>query len=395
MTAVSLRHARSTAVLLVTLAAFTDILAYSVAVPVLPDLGRRLGASPTVIGFLFASFGLSVALVAVPAGAMSDRLGRRGPLLAGALLLVLSTLLFAQARTLPWLFVARFSQGIADALTWVVGFALVADLYAADERGRMMGLVMSGTTVGFLLGPSLGGWLYESAGPQVPYLVVAGLSAVCAAGFAWMAPPVTSHDGTSVPLLDLLRVPDVAICAMTVTLGGGTLAMVEPTFALHLDQQAGLGPARIGLVLGAAALVSAGLHPVVGRIADRLGGRRLMLIGLIGLALFLPALSLVHDFTGGLLVYALFTIPIVAMVTPSLAYMADATASAGVRSFGVAYGVYNVAWSAGLLIGPAIGGAAFERLGFTVLTVAWAAALLPLTLLLARIRPAAGREPEV
>ncbi len=110
MTAVSLRHARSTAVLLVTLAAFTDILAYSVAVPVLPDLGRRLGASPTVIGFLFASFGLSVALVAVPAGAMSDRLGRRGPLLAGALLLVLSTLLFAQARTLPWLFVARFSQ---------------------------------------------------------------------------------------------------------------------------------------------------------------------------------------------------------------------------------------------------------------------------------------------
>ena len=77
-----LRRSRATAAGLVMFATFTDIVAYSVAVPVLPDLSRRLGASPTVIGFLFASFGVTLLLVSVPMGAVSDRVGRRAPLVA-------------------------------------------------------------------------------------------------------------------------------------------------------------------------------------------------------------------------------------------------------------------------------------------------------------------------
>lgn len=381
--AIPLRASRVTAVVLVTLAAFADILAYSIAVPVLPDLSRRVGASPTVIGFLFAAFGISVLATSIPMGAMSDRIGRRGPLLAGAVGLAASTVLFAFATTLPLLFFARLVQGAADAVTWVVGFALVADLFKAEERGRVMGLVMSGTTVGFMVGPSLGGWLYETGGPQLPYLVVAALSAACAVGFAWMAAPPRCDPGERVKLLGLLRVRAVAICAVTVVLGGGTLAMLEPTFSLFLGETIGLGPTRIGLVFGAAAVVSAGLHPFFGRVADRMGGRRLMTTGLVAIALLLPILSRAWSFESAILLNALFTVAIAMMVTPSLAYMAAATAAAGVRSFGVAYGVYNFAWALGLLVGPAIGGAGYERAGFTVLTLAWAAALLPLTLLLA------------
>ena len=386
----SIRASRTTAVALVTAAAFADILAYSIAVPVLPDLSRRLGASPTTIGFLFASFGVSVLMTSVPMGSMSDRMGRRGPLLAGAAVLAASTLIFAFAETLLWLFAARLVQGAADAVTWVVGFALIADLYNAEERGRVMGLVMSGTTVGFLIGPTLGGWLYESGGPQLPYLFVAALSAACAAGFAWMQLPPHQGEAEPVRLLALLRVREVAICALTVVLGGGTLAMVEPTLSLFLGGEIGLGPTRIGLVIGCGALVSATLHPTFGRIADRIGGRRLMLAGLAGIAVMLPVLSMIATFTSGAIIYALFTVPIVMMVTPSLAYMADATSASGVRSFGVAYGVYNCAWALGLLVGPSIGGAVYDREGFDVLMWAWAAALLPITLFLAR---AGARRP--
>jgi multidrug resistance protein len=391
---VSIRASRTTAAALVTTAAFTDILAYSIAVPVLPDLSRRLGASPTMIGFLFAAFGVTVLLTSVPMGAVSDRIGRRGPLVAGAVVLAASTVLFAFAASLPWLFAARLVQGAADAVTWVVGFALIADLYQAEERGRVMGLVMSGTTVGFMIGPSLGGWLYESAGPQVPYLVVAALSAVCAAGFAWMQAPPHAADTEPVRLLALLRVREVAVCAATVVLGGGTLAMVEPTLSLFLGDEIGLGPARIGLVIGCGAVVSATLHPAFGRIADRIGGRRLMIAGLAGIAAMLPVLSLISSFTNASIIYAVFTVPIVMMVTPSLAYMADATSGSGARSFGVAYGVYNFAWALGLLVGPAIGGAAYERAGFGALMWTWAAALLPITLLLARsaVSPTAPAE---
>jgi DHA1 family solute carrier family 18 vesicular amine transporter 1/2 len=73
-------------------------------------------------------------------------------------------------------------------------------------------------------------------------------------------------------------------------------------------------------------------------------------------------------------------------VTPSLAYMAEVTSIDGADAYGVGYGVYNTAWAIGLLIGPALGGFAFERIGFTTLLIVWAAAAILLTLALGRIQ---------
>ena len=130
--------------------------------------------------------------------------------------------------------------------------------------------------------------------------------------------------------------------------------------------------------------MAAVLHPIVGRIADRKGGRWMMHAGLIGMALLLPALSRIHSFRQALAIDVVFTVAVAGMITPSLTYMANATSRAGVKSFGVAYGAYNVAWAIGLLAGPSIGGAAYERFGFQALTWTWAACLLPLTIMVAR-----------
>ena len=164
MVNVACRSSRAVAVALVTFATFTDIVAYSIAVPVLPDLSRKLGASPTMIGLLFASFGVTLLTVSMPMGAVSDRIGRKAPLVGGMLVLAAATLLFAYADGLPWLFAARLVQGAADGVTWVVGFALIADRYGPEERGRVIGIVMSGTSVAVMVGPSIGGWLYELGG---------------------------------------------------------------------------------------------------------------------------------------------------------------------------------------------------------------------------------------
>ena len=65
--------------------------------PVLPDLSRRLGATPTMIGLLFGSFGVTLLAVSVPMGAVSDRVGRRLPLVAGMIALAAASALFAVA----------------------------------------------------------------------------------------------------------------------------------------------------------------------------------------------------------------------------------------------------------------------------------------------------------
>ena len=73
-------------------------------------------------------------------------------------------------------------------------------------------------------------------------------------------------------------------------------------------------------------------------------------------------------------------------LTPSLAYMAEVTTIDGVDAYGVGYGVYNTAWAIGLLIGPALGGFAFDRAGFPVLLITWSAAAIAATLLLGKVQ---------
>ncbi len=366
----SLRSSRAVAVALVTFATFTDLVAYSVAVPVLPDLSRRLGASPTMIGFLFASFGVTLLTVSLPMGAVSDRIGRKAPMVGGLVALAAATLLFAFATSLPWLFAARLVQGAADAITWVVGFALIADRYRVEERGRVTGIVMSGTSFAMMIGPSIGGWLYELGGIRLPFLAVTLLSIVAAAAFLWVDLPAPSAQQERVPVSLVLRQPAVAACAVAVVLASGTLSMLEPVLALHLGNL-GIGPARIGLLFGIAAVVKLS-------------------------AFALAALGQTWSFRSTIA----FQVPLAAtmalMITPSLAYMSQATSLGGIDSFGVAYGLYNMAWGVGLLCGPGLGGFMFERMGFSRLALLWAPALLVVTGLVARVQssPPPAKESE-
>ncbi len=372
----SLRSSRAVTVALVALATFTDIVAYSVAVPVLPDLGRRLGASPTMIGLLFASFGVTLLSVSMPMGAVSDRIGRKAPLVGGLVALAAATWLFAFARELPWLFAARLVQGAADAVTWVVGMALIADRYGPEERGRVLGIVMSSASVGFMMGPSLGGWLYEIGGIRLPFLAVGALALVAAVAFLWIETPQERATPDGVPIAALLRMPAVASCAVAVVAVSATISMLEPVLPLFLSSRLGLGPARIGLLFGIAAVVSSVLHPIFGRLADRWGARRLTLIGLGLVACTLPLLSRAWSYPSAIGLFVLQTAMMASVITPSLAYMAEATAHAGVGSFGLAYGLYNVAWGVGLLGGPALGGFLFERVGFATLALVWSPAVV-------------------
>jgi multidrug resistance protein len=390
----SLRNSRAVAVAFVTFATFTDIVAYSVAIPVLPALSRRLGASPTMIGLLFASFGVTLLTVSLPMGAVSDRVGRKGPIVGGLIALAAASLLFAFADTLPWLFAARLVQGAADAVTWVVGFALIADLYDTSERGRITGIVMMGTSFAVMFGPTLGGWLYEIGGIRLPFVAVAVMAIVDVGLFAWVEIPPHQAAAEAVPIGMVLRVPAIAACALAVVAISGTISMLEPVLSLYLNTL-GVNPARVGMLYGAAAVVTTSLHPVCGRLADHFGARQMTMLGLIATACMIPILGQAWSFPSALVLYLFAAAAGAFVITPSLAYMGEATTDAGVRSFGVAYGLYNLAWGAGLLAGPALGGFLFERMGFSRLLIAWAPAIALVTIALERVRSQGSPPKEI
>ena len=136
---------------------------------------------------------------------------------------------------------------------------------------------MSGSNLGFMLGPSIGGWLYESGGARLPFQLVTILAVAAGLGFFWLRlpPPVAARE--PLPFRSLIRMPAVASCAVVVAVASATFSMFEPVLALFLSSSLQLSPGRVGLVFGAAAVASAALHPIYGRLADRYGGRRLML----------------------------------------------------------------------------------------------------------------------
>jgi predicted MFS family arabinose efflux permease len=202
-------------------------------------------------------------LVSLPMGAVSDRIGRKGPILAGLVVLAVSTLMFAYALGLPALFAARLMQGAADAITWVVGFALVADMYAPEERGRVTGLILGGTSVAYMIGPSIGGWLYEIGGIRMPFLAVTAMTVLTMIGFAWLRVPSHHAAHDPVPVGRLIRDPMVATCGVVVLLVSA-ITMFELVFVLYI--QAKLGTARrMGTRPAAAALSNTIFHPLVGR----------------------------------------------------------------------------------------------------------------------------------
>jgi DHA1 family bicyclomycin/chloramphenicol resistance-like MFS transporter len=125
--------------------------------PALPSITRDLRASASETQLTLTSCLLGLAAGQVLIGSLSDRLGRRRPLLAGIALFVVASAACALATSVPALIVLRFVQGFAGAGGIVVGRAVVADLYPGPAAARFFSLLMLVTGVAPIAGPVLGG----------------------------------------------------------------------------------------------------------------------------------------------------------------------------------------------------------------------------------------------
>ncbi len=153
-----------------------DLVGFGIVVPILPQYADRFGVSPTVIGFLFASFSLAQLAFAPLWGRLSDRIGRKPVILISLFGTALGSLLTGLAPTIGILFAGRILDGASGASVSVAQ-ASVADIAPPDQRPRLMGLLGAAFGLGFVVGPALGA-LAGLGGPHVPFYVAAALSFV-------------------------------------------------------------------------------------------------------------------------------------------------------------------------------------------------------------------------
>jgi len=358
------RPSPQTAALLVTALAFhVDMLLYYLLVPLLPRYARDLHLNQMEVGILFGSYAVALLLATFPVAILTDRYGRRAPMLWGLAGLAITTLVFAVSKQYWLLVLARFLQGIAGSATWLPGMALLADHFPSESRGKAMGTAFAAANLGVLIGPPLSGFLDQHAGPSTPFLLGAGLVALDAAGRAFLLPEVEPERGPRLPFRQLLANPTIRLFAGAMALGSCLWALLESTLPLDLDGRLGLSASMIGLCFAAAALSHTLTSPLMGRLSDRIGRVKVLRMGLLLSMLLLPLAALLPK--AWMVVLAMMALGSTAsfVMSPCSPAVADQVERQGSQSFASAFSILNLAYSVGMMIGPLVGGALVQALG--------------------------------
>ena len=278
-----------------------DLIGFGMIIPLLPFYAQRFHASPAEIGWLFASYSLTQLLFAPFLGRLSDRVGRRPVLLTSIAIGVAAYLLFAFAPSFAWLLVARSLAGAA-ASNYGIAQAYVADVTPPAERSRAMGLVVGASFgLGFILGPALGGLFALISERAVP-LAAAALGAVnLVSALLWLRESLPPEVRGRVAgqwlalggLADVWRNPPVRGLMLLAFLVTFSFSMMETTLALFCQARFGFGTTRTSeLFVYVGVLLVAIQGGLVGRLVKRFGERRLILDGIVLMAVGLALLPL-------------------------------------------------------------------------------------------------------
>ncbi|MBN1539036.1 MAG: MFS transporter [Candidatus Thermoplasmatota archaeon] len=136
--------------------AFTIYLGFGLILPLFPSYVLLLGGGGTEVGILLASFMLTRAFLARPFGKLSDRIGRKKVIIAGMFTYSVLAFLFTIPDSWFGLVFVRLLQGVASAMVWPVGEALVVDSAPREKRSRAISIYMIISNIGFIAGPFIG-----------------------------------------------------------------------------------------------------------------------------------------------------------------------------------------------------------------------------------------------
>ncbi|MFJ5975148.1 MFS transporter [Streptomyces sp. NPDC093060] len=237
-----------------------------------------------VLGGLLALYDGAEVLLKPVFGTLADRIGARPVLLGGLVGFAGASALYVVADSPGWLWAARFGQGAAASAFSPSASALVARLNPAAGHGRAFGSYGFYKSIGYTLGPLLGGVLVWAGGLRLLFAVLAVLGAAVAVWAALAVPLVPPLPKARQTVLDLARrLADPAFLAPTGALAAATAALSAGVGFLPVSgRAAGLGTVATGAAVSLLAACAAVVQPRAGRALDegRLRTRSGLAVGL-------------------------------------------------------------------------------------------------------------------
>lgn len=335
-------------------------LGFGAMIPSLPLYAQSFGVAASLIGLAVGIYGLARFFTALPAGYLSDRLGRRPTLAIGGIISAIGNLWCAVASTYPEFIVARFVAGAGAGLIVTTGLVVLADITTPAVRGRTIAIYQSVFIFAVGIGPYPGGLIAEHYGLAAPF-VAYGFAALGAAVVAWFAVKETrgmgqgsAKPGKGPTLGDQMRllterfgfllVSLIALANAVVRTGG--LFSIIPLFA---NTRLGLSVSQIGfsLMLGTVAGLIAG-YPA-GWLSDKFGRKAVIVPSTIIAGFSMLLFCVAPDYVWFTAATILWSVSISIGGAAPAAYAAEA-APAGMNA--AAISTFRMMSDAGYVIGP-------------------------------------------
>jgi MFS transporter, DHA1 family, solute carrier family 18 (vesicular amine transporter), member 1/2 len=331
----------------VCMALFMDYFLYGMAAPLVQACPAHVD-DEALLGITYGAYALGLFVTTPILGFITDRVGRKKVMVFGIVCNIVATCLFAHGAIFQEIVAARLFQGIASACTWTAGLALVAESFK-ENRVQAIGIAFIGSTAGSVLGPSVAGFLLDHGGYTFPFMVAAGLLSI---DFLMRTMLLAPHAGLVEKTEDMRHVifdRDVLSAAFAVALAGASWAMMEPLVPNHIKHMPGGGASAVGFLFTISTVLYGFCAPLVGMMSEKIGVNKTICFGLAMSAVMLPLLALSNSVwtTGAVLCGVSFAYAFT--LNPTSAELANAIDRKGLDCYALAYAIYNLAYSAGMI----------------------------------------------
>ncbi|MCA1647934.1 MAG: MFS transporter [Chloroflexi bacterium] len=335
--------------------------------PFLPLYIASLGGSATDVGLAGAVSGLAYLLAEGVWGLIFDRVGAARPLAISKFVTAAVFVGYLARTDLWWIYLLQFLRGVSEVAMAPIGRALLAKHVPREGRGTVMGMYFSTQTLARSGTGVIGGGLVDSLGFRALFAICA-VSSLASGLLAFFG---LRHTVDAV-LVDAPRSAPGRRRAglgrefvlLSILAGFGFWAQSGWTTFLPLYSAAilHLSASQIGLLSTITGVVVLLLTVPGGRLADRVGRKRLLIAGLAITSL--PAIVVASGFGRSFFALALLSVVMAtgnAIGNPARQALIADIAPSGRQ--GLAMGIYGVAEDVGLLIGPLLGGLLWDRAG--------------------------------